>query len=159
MMCFHRMFALGSRCNPAHGRRTGMRTRERERGQIRAICGSAWILCPGVRLIQPAMAPANGFAAVVPPSPAPFRLEGRIACTSASFNGTGWVIQFSAPSADGPLGRSRTLATADATREMILRTPTPVDLAARQALDAAFERGRGGLFLELTPEQYRKVIR
>jgi len=75
------------------------------------------------------------------------------------FQRDGWVIQFSPPSADGPLGRSRTLATADATREMILRTPTPVDLAARQALDAAFERGRGGLFLELTPEQYRKVIR
>jgi hypothetical protein len=41
-------------------------------------------------------------------------------------------------------------------RELIARTPTRFDLAEKQALEHAFEGGRGGVDLELTREQYRK---
>ena len=75
------------------------------------------------------------------------------------FQSNGWVIKFSPPSLDRVIGRCRKIATADAIRAMILRTPTQMDLASRQALEAALQNGRGGLFLELTPEQYRKIMR
>jgi hypothetical protein len=31
------------------------------------------------------------------------------------------------------------------------------DLASRQALDQAIAKGRGGIFLDLTPEQYERL--
>jgi hypothetical protein len=33
------------------------------------------------------------------------------------------------------------------------------DLAAKQALESAISNGRGGLFLKLTDEQYKKLLR
>ena len=42
-------------------------------------------------------------------------------------------------------------------RELISRTATKFDLAGRQALDAGFEMGRGGVYLDLSTEQYQKL--
>jgi hypothetical protein len=51
-----------------------------------------------------------------------------------------WVVQFSPPSLD-----------------LIDRTPTRFDLAERNAHDYAFRTGRGGIWLQLTPEQFRAI--
>jgi hypothetical protein len=71
----------------------------------------------------------------------------------------GWVIQFSPPTLDRALGRIRTVETEEAVREMIRRTPTRLSLEDWHMLDEAFKKGRGGLFLELTDEQYQAVLR
>jgi hypothetical protein len=72
-------------------------------------------------------------------------------------NGNEWVVQFSPPSLDRAIGPLRVWKSSDVIQELIRRTPTKLDLAAHQALDIAFETGRGGIFLNLTPEQYARL--
>jgi hypothetical protein len=68
-----------------------------------------------------------------------------------------WVVQFSPPSLDRAIGPLRVWKSSDVIRELIRRTPTKMALAAHQALDVAFETGRGAIFLNLTPEQYASL--
>lgn len=71
--------------------------------------------------------------------------------------GDGWVCSFVEADLKTPIGRIRQFGSADKLRELIARTPTRFDLAGKQALAHAIEGGRGGLYLELTGEQYRKL--
>lgn len=71
----------------------------------------------------------------------------------------GWVCGFLEEDLKTSAGRRRTFATSEKVRELIQRTETKMDLAARQALDHAIEKGRGGVFLNLTDEQYTKLKR
>ena len=71
--------------------------------------------------------------------------------------GAGWVCTFLEPDAKTPVGRMREFGSPDKIRDMIARTPTKQDQAAKQSLEYAIETGRGGVFLDLTAEQYRKL--
>jgi hypothetical protein len=71
--------------------------------------------------------------------------------------GDGWACSFVEVDAKTPVGPIRQFGTADKVRELIARTPTRFDLAGKQALEYAFQNGRGGTYLELTAEQYRKL--
>lgn len=73
------------------------------------------------------------------------------------FVARGWVVQFSPPELERALGRIRTLATEEAVRGIIERTPTVLSDDERRRLEQDLARGRGGVWLELTEEQYRKV--
>ena len=55
------------------------------------------------------------------------------------------------------IGRMITFADADKIRVVVARTPTPLNLEARNMLEHSIQQGRGGLFLELTNEQYIKL--
>jgi hypothetical protein len=72
-------------------------------------------------------------------------------------SGGEWVVQFSPPSLDRALGPIRVWQSSDVIRELIRRTPTKMDLAANQALELAFQMGRGAIFLDLLPEQYASL--
>ena len=69
----------------------------------------------------------------------------------------GWSVQFLEPDLKTPVGRIRQLGSLDKVKELITRTPTRLDLAAKQAIEHAITVGRGGIYLELTAEQYRKL--
>jgi len=73
------------------------------------------------------------------------------------FHNDGWVVQFLEPDMKTPVGRIRRLCDVSKVRELIDRTPTKLDLAAKQALEQAISIRRGGMFLELTGDQYRKL--
>lgn len=67
-----------------------------------------------------------------------------------------WYVEFLDPNWM-MVGRKRRFDHADTIRDMISRTPTRLDLAARQALDSALQNGEGGVKLEQTGEQYAKL--
>ena len=71
--------------------------------------------------------------------------------------GAGCFCSFLEPDAKTPAGRKREFGSPDKIRDMIARTPTRQDQSAKQSLEYGIEIGRGGLFLELTAEQYRKL--
>jgi hypothetical protein len=56
-----------------------------------------------------------------------------------------------------PLPRSFTFKDPDKIRELARRGEALRTSEARQLLDYAIEQGRGGIVLDLTPEQYRKL--
>jgi hypothetical protein len=72
---------------------------------------------------------------------------------------SGWYCQFLEADLKTPLPRTLTFATADKVRELIeraggLRSSTE----DRQAFEYALTIGRGGVNLELTEEQYAKLL-
>jgi hypothetical protein len=71
--------------------------------------------------------------------------------------GAVWVVQFSPPSLDRAIGPIRQWPSADAIRELIARTPTKMDSEAKQILEFAIAKGRGAMFLDVTPEQYASL--
>jgi hypothetical protein len=66
-----------------------------------------------------------------------------------------WTVELLNDDLRGSVGRLRGFATDDKILEMIARTPTKLDLAAKASLENGIRNGRGGLYLELTEEQYR----
>jgi hypothetical protein len=70
-----------------------------------------------------------------------------------------WIVQFLEPDGKTLIGRIITFADADKIRELIARTPTQLNLEARNMLEHSISQGRGGLFLELTNEQYIRLGR
>lgn len=68
-----------------------------------------------------------------------------------------WVVSFLEADLRTPIGRIRKFGSADKLRELIARTPTRFDLAGKQALEVAFSGGRGGVYLELSQDQYQKL--
>jgi hypothetical protein len=68
-----------------------------------------------------------------------------------------WTVQCSEVTLDGAIGRIRRFPVEDSVRDLIARTPTKLEGAARNSLEYAFSRGRGGLHLTLTPEQYASL--
>ena len=73
------------------------------------------------------------------------------------FHRGSWIVNFLEGDLKTPIGRIRTFLNADQVREIAKRGGALKQLADHQAFDMAIEYGRGGIYLELTPEQYRKL--
>lgn len=71
----------------------------------------------------------------------------------------GWRCQFLQSDLKTPLPRKLTFTTADKVLELVSRTAGRLDTETRQALEYGIELGRGGIWLELTPEQYHQLNR
>ena len=69
----------------------------------------------------------------------------------------GWQVQFLEADAKTALPRKLTFAHAGKIREMARRGEALGTLEAKQAVEAAIEKGRGGVWLRLTPAQYAKL--
>jgi hypothetical protein len=69
----------------------------------------------------------------------------------------GWYCQFLEPDLKTPLPRKFTFVTPDKVEELIRRGGGMRDLADRQAVEHGIEMGRGGVYLNLTEEQYRRL--
>jgi hypothetical protein len=73
------------------------------------------------------------------------------------FERGGWTVQFLETDLKTSIGRIRTFADAQQIRNLVDRTPTPMNLEARNMLDHGINQGRGGMYLQLTDEQYQKL--
>ena len=71
----------------------------------------------------------------------------------------GWYCQFLEEDLKTPLPCKITVADPAKLIEMAEHGGYRVNLEGRQALDNAIENGRGGIWLELTEEQYGKLKR
>ena len=69
----------------------------------------------------------------------------------------GWQCQFLEPDLKTSLPRKPVLADSETLIGLVERGGGLPDLASRQALDQAIAKGRGGVFLELTREQYERL--
>ena len=58
-----------------------------------------------------------------------------------------------------PLPRKLTFTDPEKIRELARRGGAWRDSESRQVLEHAIETGRGGIYLRLTPDQYRKLRR
>ena len=68
-----------------------------------------------------------------------------------------WYCQFLEEDLKTPLPRKLALLNHDKTFEIAERARALPNLEARQAIHSAIRNGRGGLWLSLTDEQYRKL--
>jgi hypothetical protein len=71
----------------------------------------------------------------------------------------GWDCQFLEEDLKTPLPRKLHFASPDKVVELVDRGDGLSNLESRQALDQAIAIGRGGVFLNLTEEQYAKLNR
>jgi hypothetical protein len=85
------------------------------------------------------------------------RPSHRVYCTF--FLRSGWQVQFTEADLKTPLPRMLTFIDPEKIRELARRGEALRDSESRQMLEAAIEVGRGGFYLRLTPEQYRKLRR
>ena len=69
----------------------------------------------------------------------------------------GWYCQFPERDLKTPLPRKLNLKDAGKIYELAQRGNYSMNTEGRHALDHAIEIGRGGIWLELTHEQYAKV--
>lgn len=69
----------------------------------------------------------------------------------------GWQCQFLEPDLKTSLPRKPVLTDSDTLIGFVECGGGLSDLASRQALDQAIAKGRGGVFLDLTPEQYERL--
>jgi hypothetical protein len=69
----------------------------------------------------------------------------------------GWLCQFLEEDLKTRLPRKVTLRSQEKVREMARRGGAGMSLDVLQALDHGIEIGRGGIWLELTDEQYGKL--
>ncbi|MDE3148852.1 MAG: hypothetical protein KGL37_05225 [Acidobacteriota bacterium] len=69
----------------------------------------------------------------------------------------GWQCQFPESHLKTSLPSKPVLADSEKLIGLIERGGGLPDLASRQALDQAIAKGRGGVFLDLTPEQYGQL--
>jgi len=75
------------------------------------------------------------------------------------FKRGGWEVQFLEADLKTPLPRKLTFYDPEKIRELARRGGAWRDSESRQMLDHAIENGRGGIYLRLTPEQYRLLRR
>jgi hypothetical protein len=75
------------------------------------------------------------------------------------FYRAGWQVQFLEADAKTPLPRTFTFTDSEKIRELARRGEAWGDSESRQMLEYGIEVGRGGVYLRLTPEQYRKLRR
>ena len=75
------------------------------------------------------------------------------------FYRAGWHVSFLEADAKTPLPRSFTFTNPEKIRELAGRGEAWGDSESRQMLEHAIENGRGGCYLRLTPDQYRKLRR
>ena len=71
----------------------------------------------------------------------------------------GWQVQFCEADLKTALPRKLTFTDPEKIRELARRGEAWGDSASRQMLEGAIEQGRRGVYLRLTPEQYRKLRR
>ena len=69
----------------------------------------------------------------------------------------GWQIQFLEQDLKTPLPRKLTFASSDKIIELVQRAGGFPDQESRLMLDQGMAMGRGGVFLNLTEEQYAKL--
>ena len=69
----------------------------------------------------------------------------------------GWQCQFLEQDLKTPLPRKLRFASPDKVVELVERGGGLSNLESRQALDQAIGIGRGGVFLNLTEEQYARL--
>jgi hypothetical protein len=72
---------------------------------------------------------------------------------------SGWQAQFLEPDLKTPLPRKSTFADSEKIRELARRGEAWGDSESRQMLEHAIEKGRGGVYLRLTPGQYASLRR
>jgi hypothetical protein len=70
---------------------------------------------------------------------------------------SGWQVQFLEADLRTPLPKKLTFSDPDKIRELARKGEAWGDSESRQILEHAIETGRGGLYLRLTPDQYRKL--
>lgn len=75
------------------------------------------------------------------------------------FYRAGWQVQFVEADLKTPLPRQFTFTDPEKIRELARRGEAWGDSESRQMMEHAIETGRGGCYLRLTPEQYRKLRR
>jgi hypothetical protein len=76
---------------------------------------------------------------------------------SFQFRGGGWRCQFLEKDLQAALPRKLNLATPERVIALVERGGGLTNLESRQALDLAFATGKGGVFLNLTSEQYAQL--
>jgi len=69
----------------------------------------------------------------------------------------GWSCQFLEMDLKTSLSRKLTFATVDKVRGMVSRVGVLKDLADKQGFEHGIQIGRGGVYLDLTAEQYAKL--
>jgi hypothetical protein len=69
----------------------------------------------------------------------------------------GWYCQFLETDLKTPLPRTLTFATEDKVTELVKRCGGLSNLEAKQSLERGIGMGRGGLYLNLAPEQYGRL--
>jgi len=69
----------------------------------------------------------------------------------------GWLCQFLEEDLKTSLPRKVVLGSQEKVREMAQRGGAAMSLDVLQALDHGIEIGRGGIWLELSDEQYQKL--
>ena len=75
------------------------------------------------------------------------------------FMRSGWQVQFLEQDLKTPLPRKFTFADPEKIRELARHGEAWGDSESRQMLEHAIEKGRGGVYLRLTPEQYARLKR
>ena len=73
------------------------------------------------------------------------------------FHREGWCCQFLEADLKTPLKKKLTFSDPRKIIELAKRAGAIANLEGRQAIDHAIDKGRGGIWLELTDEQYRKL--
>ncbi len=76
-------------------------------------------------------------------------------CTS--YTVAGGICQFLEDDLKTPLPRKLSFSDPAKIYEMAERARSLVNLESKQAIDYAIRDGRGGIYLQLTEEQYRKL--
>jgi hypothetical protein len=71
----------------------------------------------------------------------------------------GWQCQFLEQDLKTPLPRKLRFKSHEKVREIAERGVCNLNLEARQSLDHGIEIGRGGVWLELSEEQYRTLTK
>lgn len=69
----------------------------------------------------------------------------------------GWQCPFLEPDLKTSLPRKPVLTDSETLIGLVERGGGLPDLASHQALDQAIAKGRGGVFLDLTPDQYAQL--
>jgi hypothetical protein len=69
----------------------------------------------------------------------------------------GWYVSFLEPDLKTPLARTFNFADPEKIRDLARRGGALDTLESKQMMEQAIETGRGGLFLSLTEDQYRKL--
>jgi len=73
------------------------------------------------------------------------------------FYRSGWYVQFLEQACRTPLPRKFNFKDAEKIRELARRGEALGTQDAKDELEREIENGRGGVYLHLTPEQYRKL--
>jgi hypothetical protein len=101
------------------------------------------------------------------PLPPPHRRGERL-CQRCAREGTkrvylqftfreGWFCQFLEEDGKTPLPRTVVLADEKKLFELVKRGGFTLNISGRQEIEAAIRKKRGGVWLDLTPEQYAKL--